>query len=73
MPAEPLYQQVADPGSVVPFGAEIEAANPSGWPGYDRLLQRAVQREERALEARFGASFIAYKHLVPRWLGRRRL
>lgn len=41
MPAEPLYQQVADPGSVVPFGAEIEAANPSGWPGYDRLLQRA--------------------------------
>src|SRR5215472_2664352 len=41
MPADPLYHQVADPGSLAPFGAEIEAGNPSGWPGYPRLLRRA--------------------------------
>ena len=45
MPAErpALYHKVADPGSLVPFGAEIEAGNPSDWPGYGRLLQRARQ------------------------------
>jgi acyl-CoA carboxylase subunit beta len=43
MPAErpALYHMVADLGSLAPFGAEIEAGNPSGWPGYGRLLQRA--------------------------------
>jgi acetyl-CoA carboxylase beta subunit len=41
MPADPLYNQVADRGSLVPFGEEIEPGNPSGWPGYARLLRRA--------------------------------
>jgi acyl-CoA carboxylase subunit beta len=41
MPADPLYHQVADPGSLAPFGEEIEAGNPSGWPGYPGLLRRA--------------------------------
>ena len=41
MPAEALYREVADPGSLAPFGTEVEAGNPSGWPGYGRLLQRA--------------------------------
>jgi len=35
-----LYHQIADHGSLAPFGEEIEAGNPSGWPGYGRLLQR---------------------------------
>jgi protein-S-isoprenylcysteine O-methyltransferase Ste14 len=30
----------------------------------------AVPREERALEARFGQSYLEYKATVPRWLGR---
>lgn len=29
-----------------------------------------VLREERALEARFGARFVAYRKSVPRWLGK---
>src|SRR5215470_3395332 len=37
----PLYREVADPGSLVPFGEEAEAGNPSGWPGYVSLLRRA--------------------------------
>jgi protein-S-isoprenylcysteine O-methyltransferase Ste14 len=37
------------------------------------LMNFLVRREECALETRFGASFIAYKNSVPRWLGRRRL
>src|SRR5262249_62222007 len=41
MSADPLYQEVTDPGSLAPFGEEIEAGNPSGWPTYARLLQRA--------------------------------
>lgn len=41
MPADPLYDQVADPGSLAPFAEEVEAGNPSGWPGYARLLRRA--------------------------------
>src|SRR5260370_7938610 len=37
----PLSREVADPGSLVPFGEEAEAGNPSGWPGYRSLLRRA--------------------------------
>jgi acyl-CoA carboxylase subunit beta len=37
----PLYREVADPGSLVPFGEEAEAGNPSDWPGYVSLLRRA--------------------------------
>jgi len=37
----PLHREVADPGSLAPFGEEAEAGNPSGWPGYRGLLRRA--------------------------------
>ena len=37
----PLYAEVADPGSLARFGEEIEAANPSDWPGYPDRLRRA--------------------------------
>jgi len=37
----PLYREVADPGSLIPFGEEAEAGNPNGWPGYVSLLRRA--------------------------------
>ena len=37
----PLYAEIADAGSLTPFGAEIEAANPSDWPGYPDQLRRA--------------------------------
>jgi acetyl-CoA carboxylase beta subunit/acetyl-CoA carboxylase alpha subunit len=37
----PLYAEIADPGSVVRFGEEIEAANPSDWPGYQDQLRLA--------------------------------
>src|SRR5258708_39311992 len=37
----PLYREVADPGSLIPFGEEAEAGSPSGWPGYVSLLRRA--------------------------------
>jgi acetyl-CoA carboxylase carboxyl transferase subunit beta len=40
-PERPLYAEVADPGSLVRFGEEIEAADPSGWPGYPDQLRRA--------------------------------
>jgi acyl-CoA carboxylase subunit beta len=30
----PLYADLADDGSIAPFGDEIEPENPSGWPGY---------------------------------------
>jgi acyl-CoA carboxylase subunit beta len=40
-PEPALYHQVADPGSLAPFAEEIEAGNPSGWPGYASLLRRA--------------------------------
>src|SRR5258708_14524557 len=36
-----LYHAVADAGSLRYFGAEIEAGNPSDWPGYDAQLRRA--------------------------------
>ena len=36
-----LYRDVADPGSMSEFGAEIEAGNPSDWPGYSGDLTRA--------------------------------
>ena len=39
--SRPLYEDVADPGSIGPFGAEIEPANPSGWPGYEGQLEAA--------------------------------
>ena len=39
----PLYAEVADPGSLRPFGAEAEAGNPAGWPGYPDQLRRARQ------------------------------
>ena len=34
---------------------------------------RAVPREERDLEARFGESYLEYKDNVPRWFGKTRL
>jgi acetyl-CoA carboxylase beta subunit/acetyl-CoA carboxylase alpha subunit len=37
----PLYAEIADPGSLARFGEEIEAANPSDWPGYLDQLGRA--------------------------------
>jgi acyl-CoA carboxylase subunit beta len=39
--ARPLYAEIADAGSLTRFGAEIEAANPSDWPGYPDQLRRA--------------------------------
>jgi acetyl-CoA carboxylase beta subunit len=39
--SRPLYAEIADPGSLTRFGAEIEAANPSDWPGYPDQLRRA--------------------------------
>lgn len=39
--SHPLYAEIADPGSVVLFGEEIEAADPSDWPGYPDQLRRA--------------------------------
>src|SRR6516165_5926297 len=39
-PSRPLYAEIADAGSLTRFGEEIEAANPSDWPGYlDQLRQ----------------------------------
>jgi acyl-CoA carboxylase subunit beta len=44
MAAEPpLYTEVADPGSLRPFGEQAEAWNPAGWPGYPGQLRRARQ------------------------------
>jgi acyl-CoA carboxylase subunit beta len=44
MTAEPpLYTEVADPGSLQPFGEQTEAGNPAGWPGYPDQLRRARQ------------------------------
>jgi acetyl-CoA carboxylase carboxyl transferase subunit beta len=43
--SRPLYAEIADPGSLTRFGKEIEAANPSDWPGYPdqlRLAQNAT-------------------------------
>lgn len=37
----PLYQEIADPGSMARFGEEIEAQDPSRWPGYEEQVQRA--------------------------------
>jgi acyl-CoA carboxylase subunit beta len=39
--SRPLYAEIVDPGSLARFGEEIEAANPSDWPGYPDLLVRA--------------------------------
>src|SRR6266568_1173297 len=36
-----LYQEILDTGSLRRFGGEIEAGNPSDWPGYAELLSRA--------------------------------
>lgn len=36
-----LYTEIVDPGSMAPFGGEIEAADPSNWPGYPDQLRRA--------------------------------
>ncbi len=38
--SRPLYAEIADAGSLARFGEEIEAANPSDWPGYpDQLIE----------------------------------
>src|SRR4029077_13134358 len=37
----PLYAEIADPGSLARFGEEIEAADPSDWPGYPGQIRRA--------------------------------
>ena len=39
--SRPLYTEIVDPGSMAPFGAEIEAGDPSDWPGYPDQLGRA--------------------------------
>ena len=39
--SSPLYAEIADAGSLTRFGEEIEAANPSDWPGYPDQLRRA--------------------------------
>lgn len=39
--ARPLHAEIADAGSLTRFGEEIEAANPSDWPGYPDQLRRA--------------------------------
>jgi acetyl-CoA carboxylase carboxyl transferase subunit beta len=36
-----VYLAIADPGSLGPFGEEIEVGNPSGWPGYEEQLHKA--------------------------------
>ncbi|HEY6481067.1 MAG TPA: carboxyl transferase domain-containing protein [Streptosporangiaceae bacterium] len=36
-----LYRALPDAGSLTPFGQEIEAGNPSGWPGYEDQVRRA--------------------------------
>jgi acetyl-CoA carboxylase carboxyl transferase subunit beta len=36
-----LYHALADAGSLRRFGGEIEAGNPSGWPGYEQQLRMA--------------------------------
>jgi acetyl-CoA carboxylase carboxyl transferase subunit beta len=38
---DPLYLKIADQGSIRPFGAKVEAGNPSDWPGYPAQLRRA--------------------------------
>jgi acetyl-CoA carboxylase carboxyl transferase subunit beta len=44
MAAEPpLYTEVADPGTLRPFGERVEAWNPAHWPGYPDQLRRARQ------------------------------
>jgi acetyl-CoA carboxylase beta subunit len=35
------YHAIADAGSMRIFGEEIEAGNPSGWPGYEEQIRRA--------------------------------
>ena len=37
----PVYQEIADAGSLARFGDEIAAGNPSDWPGYQAQLRRA--------------------------------
>jgi acyl-CoA carboxylase subunit beta len=37
----PLYEDVADDGSISRFGEDIEPANPNGWPGYEDQLAAA--------------------------------
>jgi acetyl-CoA carboxylase carboxyl transferase subunit beta len=39
--SRPLYSEIADARSLARFGEEIEAANPSDWPGYPDQLRRA--------------------------------
>jgi acyl-CoA carboxylase subunit beta len=39
--SRPLYAEIADAGSLAPFGAAIEPVNPSDWPGYPDQLRRA--------------------------------
>jgi len=39
--SRPLYAEIADAGSLTRFGAEIEVADPSDWPGYPDQLRRA--------------------------------
>jgi acetyl-CoA carboxylase carboxyl transferase subunit beta len=38
-----LYHAIADPGTLACFGAELEAGNPSGWPGYEEQLRSAQE------------------------------
>src|SRR5579859_7203319 len=39
--SRPLYAEVADAGSLTRFGEELQAGNPSEWPGYPDQLRRA--------------------------------
>lgn len=42
----PLYQQIADAGSIGRFGEEIEPGDPSDWPGYSGQLRLAAYFEQ---------------------------
>jgi acyl-CoA carboxylase subunit beta len=39
--SRPLYADLADDRSIVPFGADIEPDNPNRWPGYEEQLVAA--------------------------------
>jgi acyl-CoA carboxylase subunit beta len=39
--SRPLYQEIADAGSLARFGEEIAGGNPSDWPGYQAQLRQA--------------------------------
>lgn len=57
-------------GAAVALGSPLAVVGPSLFAVYLDRVQ--IPAEERALQARFGASFESYVRTVHRWLGRRR-